>query len=90
MNWKRATITTALMLPVIGILAFGLTRDPKVIDSPLPGKPAPDFNLAVFAPGEGQLARASRRHGASRRASRQPGGAQLLGVVVPGVPGRTR
>jgi cytochrome c biogenesis protein CcmG, thiol:disulfide interchange protein DsbE len=56
MNWKRATITTGLLLPVIGLLAFGLTRDPKAIDSPLPGKPAPDFTLSVFAPGEGQLA----------------------------------
>ena len=59
MNWKRATITTGLLLPVIGLLAFGLTRDPKAIDSPLPGKPAPDFSLSVFAPGEGQLAMAS-------------------------------
>ena len=58
MNWKRATISTAVVLPVIGLLAFGMTRDPKQIDSPLPGKPAPDFNLAVFAPGEGTLARA--------------------------------
>jgi cytochrome c biogenesis protein CcmG, thiol:disulfide interchange protein DsbE len=57
MNWKRATATTAFLLPVIGILAFGLTRDPKAIDSPLPGKPAPDFTLSVFAPGEGPLAR---------------------------------
>lgn len=57
MNWKRATITTGLMLPVIGLLWFGTTRDPKQIDSPLPGKPAPAFSLSVFAPGEGQLAR---------------------------------
>ena len=57
MNWKRATITTALILPVIGLLAFGLTTDPKAIDSPLPGKPAPEFALSVFAAGEGQLAR---------------------------------
>ena len=56
MNWKRATIATVVVLPVIGLLAFGMTRDPKAIDSPLPGKPAPDFSLAVFAPGEGQLA----------------------------------
>ena len=56
MNWKRATIAIGLVLPVIGLLAFGMTRDPKAIDSPLPGKPAPDFSLAVFAPGEGKLA----------------------------------
>jgi cytochrome c biogenesis protein CcmG/thiol:disulfide interchange protein DsbE len=56
MNWKRATMTTGFMLPVIGLLAFGLTRDPKQIDSPLPGKPAPDFSLSVFAPGEAPMA----------------------------------
>lgn len=56
MNWRRATMATGLLLPVIGLLAFGLTRDPKAIDSPLPGKPAPDFALAVFAAGEGKLA----------------------------------
>jgi cytochrome c biogenesis protein CcmG/thiol:disulfide interchange protein DsbE len=56
MNWKRAGVAIGLSLPVIGLLAFGLTRDPKVIDSPLPGKPAPDFSLAVFAPGEGSSA----------------------------------
>jgi cytochrome c biogenesis protein CcmG/thiol:disulfide interchange protein DsbE len=56
MNWKRATIATGMLLPVIGLLAFGLTRDPKAIDSPLPGKAAPEFALQVFAAGEGPLA----------------------------------
>lgn len=56
MNWKRAGVAVAFALPVIGLLAFGLTRDPKQIDSPLPGKAAPDFALAVFAPGEGRTA----------------------------------
>jgi cytochrome c biogenesis protein CcmG/thiol:disulfide interchange protein DsbE len=55
-NWRRATISILLALPIIGILAFGLTRDPKAIDSPLPGKPAPAFALEVFAPGEGATA----------------------------------
>ena len=57
MNWKRAAIAVGLLVPVIGLLAFGLTRDPKAIVSPLPGKAAPDFSLAVFAAGEGTLAR---------------------------------
>ena len=43
MNWKRATFGAGVVLPVIGILYFGTTRDPKTIDSPLPGKAAPDF-----------------------------------------------
>jgi cytochrome c biogenesis protein CcmG/thiol:disulfide interchange protein DsbE len=56
MNWKRATLAVGLSLPVIALLAFGLTRDPKTIVSPLPGKPAPPFALEVFAPGEGATA----------------------------------
>jgi cytochrome c biogenesis protein CcmG/thiol:disulfide interchange protein DsbE len=39
-------------LPIIALLAFGMTRDPKAIPSPLPGREAPDFALEVFAPGE--------------------------------------
>ena len=57
MNWKRAFVAVALLVPVIALLAYGTTRDPKTIVSPLPGKAAPDFSLAVFAPGEGPLAR---------------------------------
>jgi cytochrome c biogenesis protein CcmG/thiol:disulfide interchange protein DsbE len=57
MNWKRATIAAGVGLPLIGLLGFGLTRDPKDIPSPLPGRPAPTFSQAVFAPGEGALAR---------------------------------
>ncbi len=56
MNWKRATAAVVILVPVIGLLAYGLTRDPKQIDSPLPGKPAPDFSLSVFSPGEGPTA----------------------------------
>jgi cytochrome c biogenesis protein CcmG/thiol:disulfide interchange protein DsbE len=55
-NWRRAVAAVGVALPVIGLLGYGLTRDPKFIPSPLPGKPAPDFALAVFAPGEGTTA----------------------------------
>ena len=44
-------------VPVIALFAFGFTRDPGTIPSPLPGQPAPAFNLPVFAPGEPPLAR---------------------------------
>ncbi len=57
MNWKRAGVGVVASLPVIGLLAWGLTRDPNEIISPLPGRPAPAFTLGVFAPGEGALAR---------------------------------
>lgn len=48
MNWKRAAIGTAAIAPLVGLLAFGMTRDPKEIHSPLPGRDAPDFALAVM------------------------------------------
>jgi cytochrome c biogenesis protein CcmG/thiol:disulfide interchange protein DsbE len=43
--------------PIIGLLAWGMTRDPKDIPSPLPGREAPTFELSVFAPGQGALMR---------------------------------
>lgn len=58
MNWKRALTAALVALPLIALLAFGLTRDPGFIPSPLPGRPAPAFALAVFAPGEPPLSRA--------------------------------
>lgn len=56
MNWKRAAIAVVALVPVILLLAWGMTRDPREIISPLPGNQAPDFRLAVFIPGEAQLA----------------------------------
>lgn len=52
MNWKHASIAAAAGVPLIMLLGFGLTRDPMVIPSPLPGREAPDFALRVFAPGD--------------------------------------
>jgi len=57
MNWRRSAIAAAFGLPVIGLFVFGLRHDPKDIPSPLPGKAAPPFALAVFAPGQPPLAR---------------------------------
>ena len=51
MSWKRALFALALCIPIVALLAFGLTRDPYSIPSPLPGKDAPVFNLATM---EGQ------------------------------------
>jgi cytochrome c biogenesis protein CcmG/thiol:disulfide interchange protein DsbE len=36
----------------VAVLAFGLTRDPSQIISPLPGREAPDFALPVMDPTE--------------------------------------
>lgn len=52
MNWRRANVAGFVALPIIALLAYGLTQDPKNIPSPLPGRDAPDFSLAVFAPGQ--------------------------------------
>ena len=51
MNWKRAAIGAAAIAPLIALLGFGMTRDPKSIPSPLPGRAAPDFSLAVMPMG---------------------------------------
>lgn len=45
MTWKRWLIPLSAV-PVILLLGFGLTRDPRTIRSDLAGKPAADFTLA--------------------------------------------
>ena len=57
MNWKRAAIAVLAAAPLIALFAYGFSRDPAEIPSPLPGHAAPEFTLAVFAPGEGPLMR---------------------------------
>jgi cytochrome c biogenesis protein CcmG/thiol:disulfide interchange protein DsbE len=48
MTWKRALIPVAA-LPVIALLGFGLTRDARIVPSPLPGKLAPAFELQTLS-----------------------------------------
>ena len=45
MSWRRAGLALLVLLPLIGLLAFGITRDPRAIPSPLPGRQAPAFTL---------------------------------------------
>ena len=52
MNWRRATVGVIVAIPFVVLLAYGLTRDPRQIPSPLPGRGAPDFSLGVFATGQ--------------------------------------
>ncbi len=47
MRWKKL-FWPASALPVLGLLAYGLTRDPNIIASPLPGKLAPEFALETL------------------------------------------
>lgn len=57
MNWRRAAIAATFAIPIVGLFLYGLKQDPHDIPSPLPGKPAPTFSLAVFAPGQPPLGR---------------------------------
>ncbi len=50
MSWKRAGIAMLVVIPLIMLFAFGLSRgDPRLIPSPLVGQPAPEFALPVMA-----------------------------------------
>lgn len=57
MNWKRALIAVLTAAPLIALFAYGFSRDPAAIPSPLPGHEAPPFALTVFAAGEAPLMR---------------------------------
>lgn len=58
MNWKRAvTWSVVIGAPVIALLAYGMTQDPREIVSPLPGRPAPLFSKTVFASGSDSVLR---------------------------------
>jgi cytochrome c biogenesis protein CcmG, thiol:disulfide interchange protein DsbE len=48
MNWKRVTVTVSLLIPVVVLLAYGMTLDPRSLPSTMPGKAAPDFALQVM------------------------------------------
>lgn len=46
--WRRLLITLAVLLPLIGILAYGFMRDPRYINSPLIGQQAAPFTVTLF------------------------------------------
>ncbi|MEX2282735.1 MAG: redoxin domain-containing protein [Gemmatimonadota bacterium] len=48
MNWKRSLIGAAIAIPVVTLLAYGLTQDPRELPNMMPGKPAPEFALPVM------------------------------------------
>lgn len=48
MPWRRVIITLAIILPLIGLLAYGFSRDPRYINTPLIGSQAPLFTLTLF------------------------------------------
>lgn len=57
--WLRWLPLTATV-PFLALLAFGLTRDARIIPSPLPGEPAPEFALETL---DGDSVRLSDIHG---------------------------
>lgn len=48
MAWRRLIITLAILLPLIGLLAYGFNRDPRYIKTPLMDRQAPPFTLTLF------------------------------------------
>ncbi len=46
--WKRLAVGLALILPILALLAYGFTRDPREIPSPLIARPAAPFTLTLF------------------------------------------
>lgn len=48
MSWKQILVPAAA-IPVIALLGYGLTRDPNVVESPLPGREAFDFAASTLS-----------------------------------------
>ena len=49
--WWKWLLSVGIAAGVIALLAYGFTRSPKDIPSPLVRKPAPDFSLALLEGG---------------------------------------
>lgn len=46
--WRRLLVLVAIIGSIVGLLAYGFTRDPREIPTPFIGKPAPSFTLTLF------------------------------------------
>jgi len=58
---KRFLIPLGIFIVLVGFLAIGLKLDPREVPSPLIGKPAPDFKLALLSDPAKQLSPADLR-----------------------------
>jgi cytochrome c biogenesis protein CcmG, thiol:disulfide interchange protein DsbE len=47
-SWIRLALVAVIVGAVVGLLAYGFTRDPRHISSPLVGRQAPSFTLTLF------------------------------------------
>ena len=51
MKRRRLLVAAGVLLPalaVLALLAYGFTREPRYIESPIVGRPAPGFTLTLF------------------------------------------
>ncbi len=48
MPWRRLLIVSGIIIPLVWLLAYGFTRDPRYIESPLIARQAPPFTLTLF------------------------------------------
>ena len=46
--WRRLVLIGLIIGPILGLLAFGFTRDARYISSPLLAKPATPFTITLF------------------------------------------
>jgi len=51
-TWKRFVIVLVPVVGLLGLLAYGFRTDPREIRSPLLGRPAGPFSLALFDGGQ--------------------------------------
>lgn len=59
MKRRRMLVATGVLLPalaVLALLAYGFGREPRYIESPMLGRPAPTFGLTLFDGGMLRLA----------------------------------
>jgi cytochrome c biogenesis protein CcmG, thiol:disulfide interchange protein DsbE len=67
MDFRRIGFSVAVSAPLIGLLAFGMTRDPRELPSTMIGRSAPGFELLVMEsqgePNGPRLARLSEHRG---------------------------
>ena len=48
MAWRRLVLVFLVGVPLVAVLAYGFTRDPREIPSPLIGRPAPPFSIELM------------------------------------------
>jgi cytochrome c biogenesis protein CcmG, thiol:disulfide interchange protein DsbE len=48
MNWNRVILVIVLLIPIVSLLAYGMTLDPRARPSTMPGRPVPSFDLTVM------------------------------------------